>query len=301
MAASCRFWLRRPPLKIQGHRALSSSSHQWRWHQLRNLDYASVENFQQQCFLSAAPATLRGAFKEIPAKEKWFSHSGAASSLQREYLQPHEATLLPMELTRKSGKEVTFNKADAPLSLLLRWENVSNSEDFCRLYIAQAPLVSLPEELQMDLPVPQLVSKAGKGDVYDANLWMGFSPTYTPLHKDPNPNLFVQLAGSKNVRIMAPEKGEAVFSSVQRTLGKAASASFRENEMMQGQERELLERFVWGESSESDVEGIPFGFEAELREGDGIFIPKGWWHSIKGTSTGIIASVCIHTTLSLCD
>jgi hypothetical protein len=33
---------------------------------------------------------------------------------------------------------------------------------------------------------------------------IGHPPTYTPLHRDPNPNIFVQLAGEKVVRLLAP-------------------------------------------------------------------------------------------------
>ena len=226
----------------------------------------------------------------MPAAKKWFSR-GAPSDLQLEYLQPHGSTLLPMELTRRTGQQTTFNKANAPLSLFLSWENSSHGADHCRLYIAQAPLASLPEQLQKDVPAPAIVSQAGKGDVYDANLWMGAPPTYTPLHKDPNPNLLVQLAGCKTVRLMSPEEGEAIFASVQEALGRSTPASWRGDEMMQGYEHELLESRIWREALGDEMPDAPAGFEARLEGGDGIFIPRGWWHSIKGTGSGITASV----------
>ena len=266
---------------------------QQRWQELRSLGNASVPNFQQQCFLPEEPAIIKHAFHDIPAVTKWFSKSGAASALQLEYLRPYQDAIMPMELTRETGGKVSFDRADAMFSLFLRWKNVVESNNSGRLYIAQAPLRNLPPGLQQDLPTPELVSKAGRGDTYDANLWMGSSPTYTPLHKDPNPNLFVQLAGYKTVRLMLPEAGHRVFESVQRALGERASSSFRGNEMMQGEERGLLERYIWGEVDTGDRLGATAGLEARVEAGDGVFIPKGWWHSIKGTGTGITASVCV--------
>jgi hypothetical protein len=61
----------------------------------------------------------------------------------------------------------------------------------------------------------------------------------------------------------------------------------RGEEMMQGKEKEVLEDVVW--NSRNDVSGECW--EAELSSGDGLFIPKGWWHSIKGVGTGMTGSV----------
>jgi hypothetical protein len=72
--------------------------------------------------------------------------------------------------------------------------------------------------------------------------------------------------------------------------------------MMRGQEKELLEREVWRipEMGVSDRAGVVEGaeggdkgaaYEAHLHTGDGIFIPKGWWHSIRGVGEGVTASV----------
>jgi hypothetical protein len=165
-----------------------------------------------------------------------------------------------------------------------------------RLYLAQCQLLDLPAVLREDFPIPELVARAGKGDVYDTNVWIGHPPTYTPLHRDPNPNLFVQLAGEKVVRLLAPADGQAVFGAVRRELGKSGgreAAAFRGEEMMQGEERMLLDKMVW-ESPVSAGSDAGVGFEARLGVGDGLFIPKGWWHSIKGVGEGVTGSVSIH-------
>ncbi|KAG9690399.1 Clavaminate synthase-like protein, partial [Aureobasidium melanogenum] len=157
------------------------------------------------------------------------------------------------------------------------------------IYLAQASLSDLPSSLLEDLPTPELVSKAGKGDVYDTSIWLGQAPTYTPLHRDPNPNLFVQLAGKKQVRLFKPDLGNAIFHHVQASIGGAANATMRGAEMMEGAERAALEQAVWHPSS--GAFWASEGLQCELGPGDGLFIPKGWWHSIKGVGQGMIGSV----------
>jgi ribosomal protein L16 Arg81 hydroxylase len=54
--------------------------------------------------------------------------------------------------------------------------------------------------------------------------------------------------------------------------------------MMEGPERDTLDEAVWGP-------GVSECFEATVSPGDALFIPKGWWHSIKSIGTDITASV----------
>jgi hypothetical protein len=97
--------------------------------------------------------------------------------------------------------------------------------------------------------------------------------------------------------LLAPQDGQAVFARVRRQLGRSGGRDatvFRGEEMMQGRERDLLERGVWGDVHVEGEEGETCeGFEAELEAGDGLFIPKGWWHSIKGVGTNVTASVSL--------
>jgi hypothetical protein len=109
--------------------------------------------------------------------------------------------------------------------------------------------------------------------------WMGTHDSYTPLHKDPNPNLFVQLIGSKKVRLYPPDMGMNIFQDVQKKIGRNSSATFRGEEMMDGPERLALEDAVWDEDS-GDNTYASLGFRADVSAGDALFIPKGWWHSV---------------------
>lgn len=269
---------------------------------------ASVETFRKDAFDPAQPALLPKASQaRVPAASTWFLQpqgNRRATQLNIGYFQRHRQVTVPLEITNDGNfvrmdyslgffLEFVWNHSDTkwllPQSRTRKSDHPSSAHALptAKIYIAQASLADLPKEMQADLPTPELVLNAGKGDVYDSSLWLGQAPTYTPLHRDPNPNLFVQLAGKKVVRLYAPRTGNAIFSKVQEVIGGSASATMRGEEMMQGREKELLEQEVWGDG-EDTVDGA---MHAELDAGDALFIPKGWWHSIKGVGDSINGSV----------
>ncbi|KAK3672567.1 hypothetical protein LTR78_007618 [Recurvomyces mirabilis] len=284
---------------------------------------ANIETFRNEAFLPALPVLLpRSTFGNLPAVQKWFERDdekGAPVTLNRSYLSGFGSTIVPLEISSNHQ----FNRIEQSFSFFLECvqssqsrhqsrpnryfsayvpgaraiKKTATSNDFfsaaaitpptAKIYLAQAPIYDLPQALRDDLPTPELVLKAGKGDVYDSSIWLGQAPTYTPLHRDPNPNLFVQLAGTKVVRLFKPDAGRAVFAKVQEKIGGSASATLRGEEMMQGAEKQALEQEVWGSSEVS----LTSAYETIVERGGGLFIPKGWWHSIKGVGTGMTGSV----------
>jgi hypothetical protein len=265
-----------------------------------------------------------GSRAEFPAAKRWFTPSDRKDEtgarllkINTHYLDQFSDTILPYELISPSASALdpskefgspavaaflktiiensegtTFHRFSAPLSLfLLAANNMSSTKPNPQLYIAQAQIIDLPPVLRADLPTPNIVLEAGKGDVYDANIWLGIPPTYTPLHKDPNPNLFVQMARKKVVRILKPDVGRAVFADVRSRMGETGREGMRGVEMMEGVEKELLHEAVWGVEGEGEEIGSLEGFEATVGPMDALFIPKGWWHSIRSVGKDVNASV----------
>ena len=271
-----------------------------KWRPLCALKDGSLETFREKAFIPSKPALLPKAyFITLPSIQKWFhtaQDETGAVALNHSHLSKFGDAIVPLEFTRLSTAsgtgqdEDSFQRAEVPFYIFLEWTKSATLETSERLYLAQASFASLPEALKVDLPTPEIVEKSGTGDIYDTNIWMGIPPTYTPLHRDPNPNLFVQIAGHKIVRILPPEMGDKVFTQVQNALGRSGSTAFRGEDMMKGEEKRLLEDKVWNDNAVLDEAGV-VGYEAHVGRGDGLFIPKGWWHSVKGVGDGITGSV----------
>lgn len=283
-----------------------------------DLNDVPLELFREAAFVPGKPAHItrsRGGDAKrrgYPAQEKWFCREDEADLHRNthmvpanKYLSQFADTILPYELTLDRTKEFTpkirdaqdemsqvvaslletspnasFHRFNAPLSLFL--QSYPPSDHPGKLYIAQAQIADLPKQLQDDLPIPTIVKNAGKGDIYDSNIWMGMPPTYTPLHKDPNPNFFVQLVGRKIIRLFEPDVGSRIFRTVQEHIGQHASSVFRGEEMMEGPERDALDKAVWNEENKMEW------FEVIIHPGEALFIPKGWWHSIKSAGPDLV-------------
>lgn len=261
-----------------------------------------------------APARFKRNFRDIPACTKWFLPDEAteyssrkgwrysptntkamAPRLDVEYLKQFGEAMVALERTEPDQiGPPTFERFEAPLSLLFADMATTRKEEASRqtqLYLAQQSLADLPAGMQVDLPTPSILTKLGRGDIYASSLWMGRPPTLTPLHRDPNPNLFVQLAGKKIVRLFKPEVGQGMYERVKAALGQRSSnGHMRGEEMMGGKEREALDRAVWDEElGDSEAKGL----QVELKKGDGLYIPLGWWHAVRSHGTSLNISVSI--------
>jgi len=237
-----------------------------------------------------------------------------APLLNIQYLSQFEDVDVPLELTRSATSSLTsnsssassFTRTEAPLSTFLSYishlqSTPSLHPTTTRIYLAQCPVSLLPSALSSTLPTPTYALSAGRGDIYDSSIWLGLAPTLTPLHKDPNENVFVQLAGRKVVRVFEPAIGAEMFATAMRGAGGGEMGMGLGEEMMsvEGEGGRALNEAVWGNDVTVDEKGRgeserqgrkAIGFEAVLEAGDGMFIPKGWWHSVRGVGSGIIGS-----------
>lgn len=288
---------------------------------VQQLESWNVENFRKHAFLPQVPVILPVCDSTSPsAIDKWFTHdanlsgstkdnTSGAPQLRTSFWSKYSNLNVSLEITHaaaENSEKSGFDRIHGPLSLL--FADLTAKSDGAEspghsVYLAQHDLRDLPQELLEDLPMPELVRLAGKGDLYSSSLWLGRPPTYTPLHRDPNPNLLMQLAGTKTVRLFDPALGGAIFEYAQRLIdhqseetsprtSRPGSASFRGEEMMKGAERSILHDLVWTEMSNGVRNDIilEHAQSATLHSGQALFIPKAWWHSVKGVGNGVTAS-----------
>ncbi|MDX6741534.1 cupin-like domain-containing protein [Actinocorallia sp. A-T 12471] len=102
-----------------------------------------------------------------------------------------------------------------------------------------------------------------------AKLWFGPLGTVTPFHHDACNILFVQIYGSKKVRMVEPHELPRLYND-------------RECFSPVDLDDIDLDRFPW-------MTDVPVA-EAVVRPGDALLIPLGWWHWVKSLEASISLS-----------
>jgi len=192
------------------------------------------------------PAILSQCFQDLPALTKW---------PQRCYLRKFADHPI----------EIEVSPLDAPgygerheISLGAYLEMLDHQLPY-RAYMAQFPLFERIPHLQADVTTPLVEEILRRGEKYSSSTWIG-KKSLTPLHHDPKAltNLFIQICGTKRVRMFPPESDRERLWVGEGTLRNTSTVD------------------VWrGEVDLGD------GLEGTLRAGDGLIIPKGWWHSVQ--------------------
>jgi len=177
-------------------------------------------------------------------------------------------------------------------------EQQNNTEEEVA-YLAQNEL--FPQVLN-DVPIPAFCDSGeygiGDGKLYHTMLWMGPRNTVSSLHFDPLDNLLMQMVGWKRVLLFPPDS-------------QSDSAAERNND--EGKSRHGSNEATWWHyagakgnqynTSAVDIEhpdhdqfpnfknSAPTPYECILGPGDGLYIPKKWWHHVRSLEMSVSANV----------
>ena len=140
-------------------------------------------------------------------------------------------------------------------------------------YMAQVSVHALPEAARQLFAerVPTL-APAGIPPPYRTNVWLGPIGTVTPAHRDPYPNIVVQLLGAKVVRLYTP--GDAGMYPFERGASLQTNTSRVDVEAA-----EIDPQFAAFAERRKDDERV-----VTLAPGDALHIPRHWWHHVRATS-----------------
>lgn len=146
-------------------------------------------------------------------------------------------------------------------------------------YLAQHFLFDQIKELANDYSVPDFcalptddVGEEDEDDIHvDVNAWFGPGGTVSPLHTDPKDNLFVQVLGSKFIRLYSSETpAEQIYPHDSNLLNNTSMVNIEDVDQENFPNFKLI-----------DTNLI---YECVLNEGEMLYIPKKFWHFVKSLS-----------------
>ncbi|GLI65195.1 hypothetical protein VaNZ11_008657 [Volvox africanus] len=138
------------------------------------------------------------------------------------------------------------------------------SADQLHVYLAQQPLTGGLAPLQVDTPRPACLY--GK-EVESINLWMCGGSVRSSLHYDLHHNLLVLVSGRKVVTVVPPYLTHCVYPMT--LTGDASNHS-----QVPFADPQPAARHP------AYLAAMAAAAVAELRAGDALFLPEGWWHQV---------------------
>lgn len=208
-----------------------------------------------------APFVLRNAASDWPATKLWSNINDLVGKIGLD-------RTVPVEI----GSSYTNEEWSQKLMTIREYAEkflISNPESIG--YIAQHNLLHQFQQLQDDVCLLEVCYEYENVMI---NTWFGPAGTVSPLHTDPYNNMFVQVVGSKYVRLYSPEQSDRMYPHGGGSLMTNTSKVDVENI-----DEDKYPLFL----NASYVETI-------LNPGDFLFIPVKWWHYVRSLSVSVSIS-----------
>lgn len=219
----------------------------------------------RRIFLEGQEAiVVEGSVSDWPALEKW---------RRLDYWAPWASRLIPIEISDDRGGQESLTLGEFLLHYIA--PSIRKVPHAKLGYLAQHLLFDHLPKLREDFHAPFFCPSVPK-----AHVWMGTSGTVTGLHTDDYDNCFVQVCGFKFVRLFRPSDSHLVYPYLEPN---SESARGKCNHSHVNAETPDLERHPsFALASPQDV---------VLGPGDCLFIPRGWWHYVRGLTPSVSVSL----------
>lgn len=165
-----------------------------------------------------------------------------------------------------------------------------------QLYLAQwrasDDIPALAQRIQPPpLLGPLLKDGSVEADLYQTSFFIGPAGAITPLHYDPYFNLYQMYASAepsryaKHIFLLPPSASEFVKrADGQHSLRNTSSINLSLQPSCSGDEFAVIAAPDTPSRSVEAISGL--GYSCVLREGETLFIPKGWWHRVENVVLG---------------
>ncbi|KAH9919967.1 Clavaminate synthase-like protein [Epithele typhae] len=181
---------------------------------------------------------------------------------------------------------------EVPLGVYLDWMTSAApaEKEQAQLYLAQwRACEEVPGLSEMVRRPGVLAALLGQGsvDLYQESFFVGRGATVTPIHRDPYHNVFSLLASSapdahgKHFLIFPPSMNEVLTDATfSRNTARLDVVLRRTPGAMDGFDAVLDANSAPRRVSEAVLDNGG-ALSCVLREGDTLFIPRGWWHRVE--------------------
>jgi hypothetical protein len=166
-----------------------------------------------------------------------------------------------------------------PSSLAGVWSYPSAVSGSGVCYLAQHDILTQIPSLKSLIPPSLPLFDAINSSPTKVTAWLGTGGTKTPLHYDSYENIFVQVVGSKYVRVYRKGSTPPARLYLKGGGGKAGG---------QGNMSEVEVEDVDGEKHEAFL-GMEYE-EVLLQPGDAMYIAAGDWHYVRSLTTSLSIS-----------
>jgi hypothetical protein len=211
--------------------------------------------------LGQVPVVLRGAAQHWPATTRWsFDHLAALGGPQ--------PVRLVMGNRERGQTHFAAGRLDDYLRSLEHGSQRDASDDPAP-YLKEFDLLERIPGLKDNVVPRQLIPQRR---LSSCSAWVGPRGAHTGLHYDHLDNIAVLLRGAKRFCLVRPgtvEKLGATSSKYDR-WARLSSIGFAELAATQRHDHSL--------------------FIADLRAGDALYVPSGWWHEVVNTEASVLLS-----------
>ena len=214
--------------------------------------------FYEKYVNKSQPVLFRGAARQLPAK-KW-----TLDYFKNKY-GDFTVDILKKEIlsNEEYGSVITEYKQEKLADFIKNIEEKGIGAG----YLHQFQILDYYPELEGEVNFPNFyISKY----LVNKNIWIGPKGTKSKLHYDSDHNLFIQIYGSKLITLISPEDSENCYPTNKTWYDGFSPIDVLNPDYTKYPRFKKITKY-----------------QSLIKDGDMVYIPKGWWHDIRSMEDSI--------------